>query len=75
MFNKLRAKILSLKFKFIRRTVIIIFSRWPKDLERAITIGDSLNHILMISPLRYFLKFKIPKNIHTKLTTCLFHRP
>jgi dihydroorotate dehydrogenase (NAD+) catalytic subunit len=75
MFNKARAKLLSFNFKFIRRTVIVLFSRWPKDLERAITIGDSLNHILMISPLRYFFKFKIPKNIHTKLYNLSFPSP
>ena len=75
MLNKIRAQILSLNFKIIRRSVISIFASWPKDLERAIILGDSLNHILMSTPLRYFFKFKIPKNIGTKLYDLSFPSP
>ena len=39
MFSNVRAKLLSLKFRAIRRTVISLFAKWPKDLERAIIIG------------------------------------
>lgn len=75
MFNKLRAKLLSLSFKSIRRIVISVFASWPRDLERAIVIGDTVNHLLMISPLRYFFKFKIPSNIGTKLYDLSFPSP
>ena len=75
MLNKIRSQILSLSFKVIRRAVISIFASWPKDLERAIIIGDSLNHILMSTPLKYFFKFKIPKNIGTKLYDLSFPSP
>lgn len=75
MFNKVRAKILSLTFKIIRRSVISVFASWPKDLERAIILGDLLNHIIMSTPLKYFFKFKIPKNIHTKLYDLSFPSP
>ena len=44
MLNKLRARILSLQFRAIRRAVIILIAKIPKDLERAITFGDALNH-------------------------------
>ena len=75
MLSKIRAKILSLKFKIIRRSVISIVASWPKDLERAIILGDSLNHILMSTPFKYFFKFKIPKNIHTELYDLIFPSP
>jgi dihydroorotate dehydrogenase len=55
--------------------VIGIFARWPKDLERAIIIGDTVNHLLMISPLRYFFKFRIPRSIDTKLYDLSFPSP
>ena len=38
MLNKLRARILSLQFRAIRRTVIILIAKIPKDLERAIVL-------------------------------------
>ena len=50
MLNNLRAKMLSLQFRAIRRAVIVLIAKIPKDLERAITFGDALNHFLMISP-------------------------
>ena len=75
MFSNVRAKLLSLKFRAIRRTVISLFAKWPKDLERAIIIGDNLNHLLMNSPFRYFFKFKIPVNIDTKLYDLSFPSP
>ena len=75
MFNNVRAKLLSLKFRAIRRTVISLFAKWPKDLERAIIIGDNLNHLLMNSPFRYFFKFKIPVNISTTLYDLSFPSP
>ena len=75
MLSKMRARILSLNFKIIRRAVISIFASWPKDLERAIILGDSLNHLLMSTPLKYFFKFKIPKNIGTKLYDLSFPSP
>jgi dihydroorotate dehydrogenase len=75
VLNRLRAKLLSLSFKSIRRVVIGIFARWPKDLERAIIIGDTVNHLLMISPLRYFFKFRIPSSIDTKLYDLSFPSP
>jgi len=46
MFSSFRAKLLSLKFRAIRRFVIIILAKIPKDLERAIIFGDTLNHFL-----------------------------
>jgi len=75
MLNNVRAKLLSLKFRAIRRTVIALFAKWPKDLERAIVIGDSLNHLLMNSPFRYFFQFKIPNNIETELYNLSFPSP
>ena len=75
MLNKMRARFLSLNFKIIRRAVISIFASWPKDLERAIILGDSLNHLLMSTPLKYFFKFKIPKNIGAKLYDLSFPSP
>ena len=75
MWSNIRAKLLSLKFRAIRRTVISLFAKWPKDLERAIIIGDSLNHLLMNSPFRYFFQFKIPSNISTKLYDLSFPSP
>ena len=48
MLSNIRARALSLQFKSIRRFVILILSRIPRDLERAIIFGDALNHLLMI---------------------------
>tara|TARA_B100000959_G_C14966085_1_gene617782 strand:- start:58 stop:1122 length:1065 start_codon:yes stop_codon:yes gene_type:complete len=75
MCSNVRAKLLSLKFRAIRRTVISLFAKWPKDLERAIVIGDNLNHLLMNSPFRYFFQFKIPANIGTTLYDLSFPSP
>ncbi len=75
MLNKLRAKLLSIKFRAIRRFVIILLSKIPKDLERAIIFGDSLNHFLMMTPLKYFFKFKIPKKLKTNLYDLTFASP
>ena len=63
MLNNLRAKMLSLQFRAIRRAVIVLIAKIPKDLERAITFGDALNHLIMISPFRLLFKFSIPSNI------------
>ena len=63
MLNKLRARLLSLKFRAIRRAVIILIAKIPKDLERAIIFGDALNHFLMISPFRLIFKFSIPEKV------------
>ncbi len=75
MFNNVRAKLLSLKFRAFRRIVISLFAKCPKDLERAIIIGDNLNHLLMNSPFRYFFQFKIPGNISRKLYDLSFPSP
>lgn len=75
MFNKLRSKILSLKFRAIRRSVIIILASFPKDLERAIIFGDALNHLLMSTPLKYLFKFSVPKNIEVKMFNLKFASP
>ena len=75
MLNKLRARILSLQFRAIRRTVIILIAKIPKDLERAIVFGDALNHLLMISPLKQLFKFSIPKNIQVKIHDLTFDSP
>ena len=75
MFSSFRAKLLSLKFRAIRRFVIIILAKIPKDLERAIIFGDTLNHFLMITPLKYFFKFNIPSNIKTNLYDLTFASP
>jgi len=75
MLNNLRAKILSFQFKSIRRFVIFFLSKIPKDLERAIIFGDSLNHLIMITPLRYLFKFSIPSNIKASLYDLEFESP
>lgn len=75
MLDNLRAKFLSFQFRSIRRFVITILAKIPNDLERAIIFGDALNHFLMITPLRYFFKFKIPKNIQTNLYGLNFASP
>ena len=75
MLNKLRARILSLQFRAIRRTVIILIAKIPKDLERAIVFGDALNHLLMISPFKQLFKFSIPKNIQVKIHDLTFDSP
>ena len=75
MLNKLRAKMLSLQFRLIRRAVIILIAKIPKDLERAITFGDALNHFLMISPFRPLFKFSIPKNIKVNVHDLTFDSP
>ena len=75
MLNKLRARILSLQFRAIRRTVIILIAKIPKDLERAIVFGDALNHLLMISPFKQLFKFSIPKNIQVKINDLTFDSP
>ena len=66
---------LSLQFRAIRRTVIILIAKIPKDLERAIIFGDSLNHLLMISPFRQLFKFSIPKNIKVKIHDLTLESP
>jgi len=75
MFSNMRAKFLSFKFRAIRRFVITVLAKIPKDLERAIIFGDALNHFLMITPLRYFFKFKVPKNIKTDIYELSFASP
>ena len=75
MLNNLRARLLSLKFRAIRRAVIILIAKIPKDLERAITFGDALNHFLMISPFRPLFKFSIPKNIKVNVHDLTFDSP
>ena len=75
MLNKLRANLLSIKFRAIRRFVIILLAKIPKDLERAIVFGDALNHFLMLTPFKYFFKFKIPHNIKTNLYDLTFASP
>ena len=75
MFNKLRARMLSLQFRAIRRAVIILIAKIPKDLERAIIFGDALNHFLMMSPFRQLFKFSIPKNIKVKVHDLTFDSP
>ena len=75
MLNNLRAKLLSIKFRAIRRFVITILAKIPRDLERAIIFGDTLNHFLMITPFRYFFKFKVPKDIQTNLYDLSFASP
>ena len=75
MLNKLRAKMLSLQFRAIRRAVIILIAKIPKDLERAITFGDALNHFLMISPFRPLFKFSIPNNIKVNVHDLTFDSP
>ena len=75
MLSNIRARALSLQFKSIRRFVILILSRIPRDLERAIIFGDALNHLLMISPLKYLFKFSIPPNIKATLYDLQFESP
>ena len=75
MLNNLRAKLLSIKFRAIRRFVITVLAKIPRDLERAIIFGDTLNHFLMITPFRYFFKFKDPKDIQTNLYDLSFASP
>ena len=75
MLNSLRAKLLSIKFRAIRRFVITVLAKIPRDLERAIIFGDTLNHFLMITPFRYFFKFKVPKDIQTNLYDLSFASP
>ena len=75
MLNKLRARLLSLKFRAIRRAVIILIAKIPKDLERAIIFGDALNHFLMISPFRPIFKFSIPENIKVNVHDLTFDSP
>ena len=75
MLNKLRANLLSIKFRAIRRFVIILLAKITKDLERAIVFGDTLNHFLMLTPFKHFFKFKIPHNIKTNLYDLTFASP
>ena len=75
MLSNTRAKILSIDYRFIRRTIINLCARRPRDLEQAIIIGDSLNSGLMNSPLRNFFKFSIPKNIGVSLFDLKFPSP
>ena len=75
MLSNTRAKILSIDYRFIRRTIINLCARRPRDLEQAIIIGDSLNSGLMNSPLRNFFKFSIPKNIGVSLFDLEFPSP
>ena len=53
MLNKLRANLLSINFRAIRRFVIILLAKIPKDLEKAIIFGDALNHLNMFSSLKF----------------------
>ena len=73
--NNFRARLLSLKFRAIRRAVIILIAKIPKDLERAIIFGDALNHFLMISPFRPIFKFSIPENIKVNVHDLTFDSP
>ena len=75
MLSNTRAKILSIDYRFIRRTIINLCARRPRDLEQAIIIGDRLNSGLMNSPLRNFFKFSIPKNIGVSLFDLEFLSP
>ena len=75
MLNKLRANLLSINFRAIRRFVIILLAKIPKDLEKAIIFGDALNHFLMITPFKHVFKFKIPKNLETNLYDLTFASP
>ena len=75
MLSNVRAKIFSINYRFIRRTIINLCARRPKDLEQAIMIGDRLNSSLMNSPLRNFFKFSIPNNISTSLFDLEFPSP
>lgn len=75
MLSNVRAKILSINYRFIRRTIINLCAQRPKDLEQAIMIGDRLNSSLVNSPLRNFFKFSIPKNISTSLFDLEFPSP
>ena len=75
MLRNVRAKIFSINYRFIRRTIINLCAQRPKDLEQAIMIGDRLNSSLMNSPLRNFFKFSIPKNISTSLFDLEFPSP
>ena len=75
MLSNTRAKILSIDYRFIRRTIINLCARRPRDLEQAIIIGDRLNSGLMNSPLRNFFKFSIPKNISVSLFDLEFPSP
>ena len=75
MLNKIRARLLSLKFRAIRRAVIILIAKIPKDLERAIIFGDALNHFLMNSPFRPIFKFSIPENIKVNVHDLTFDSP
>lgn len=75
MLSNTRAKILSIDYRFIRRTIINLCARRPRDLEQAIIIGDRLNSGLMNSPLRNFFKFSIPKNIGVSLFDLKFPSP
>ena len=75
MLSNIRARALSLQFRSIRRFVILILSKIPRDLERAIIFGDTLNHLLMISPLKYLFKFSTPSNIKATLYDLQFDSP
>ena len=75
MLSNVKAKIFSINYRFIRRTIINLCAQRPKDLEQAIMIGDRLNSSLMNSPLRNFFKFSIPKNISTSLFDLEFPSP
>ena len=75
MLSNTRAKILSIDYRFIRRTIINLCARRPRDLEQAIIIGDRLNSGLMHSPLRNLFKFSIPKNISASLFDLEFPSP
>ncbi len=75
MLSNVRAKTFSINYRFIRRTIINLCARRPKDLEQAIMIGDRLNSSLMNSQLRNFFKFSIPKNISTSLFDLEFPSP
>jgi len=75
MLSNVRAKTFSINYRFIRRTIINLCARRPRDLEQAIIIGDRLNSGLMNSPLRNFFKFSIPKNIGVSLFDLEFPSP
>ena len=75
MLNRIRSQSLSINYRFIRRLIIIQQSLFRKDLERAIIVGDKINHLLMSSPFKHLLKFSIPNNINRNLYDLDFPSP
>ena len=73
--NNVRSKFLSIKYRAIRRLIIMQQSLLKKDLERAIIVGDKINHLLMNSPFKHLFKFSIPNNIGTHLYDLNFPSP